>query len=88
MGAAGSGKTTLVNLLPRFYDYTGGHILLDGVELKEYSRDFLRQQIGIVEQEPFLFSRTVRENIIYSVGNDCLARAGRSRGARPRPSTM
>ncbi len=70
MGAAGSGKTTLVNLLPRFYDYTGGRILLDGVELKQYSRAYLRSQIGIVEQEPFLFSRTVRENITYSVGSD------------------
>ena len=68
LGTAGAGKTTLVNLLPRFYDYTGGHILLDGKELKAYSREFLRQNIGIVEQEPFLFSRTVRDNITYSVG--------------------
>jgi len=70
LGTAGAGKTTLVNLLPRFYDYTGGRILLDGVDLKEYSRDYLRHQIGIVEQEPFLFSRTVRENITYSVGSE------------------
>ena len=59
-----------MNLLPRFYDYTDGRIALDGVELKHYSRRFLRQQIGIVEQEPFLFSRTVRENITYSLGRD------------------
>ncbi len=70
LGATGSGKTSLINLLPRFYDYTSGHILLDGVELKDYSRRFLRRHIGIVEQEPFLFSRTVRENIIYGVGHD------------------
>ncbi|MCC6458197.1 MAG: ABC transporter ATP-binding protein [Caldilineaceae bacterium] len=70
LGAAGAGKTTLVNLLPRFYDYTGGRILLDGVELKEYSREFLRRNIGIVEQEPFLFSRSVRENITFSVGRE------------------
>jgi ATP-binding cassette subfamily B protein len=70
LGTAGAGKTTLVNLLPRFYDYTGGRILLDGVELKHYSRDYLRRQIGIVEQEPFLFSRTVRENITFSVGRE------------------
>jgi ATP-binding cassette subfamily B protein len=67
MGPTGSGKTSVVNLLPRFYDYTGGSITLDGRELQEYSRQFLRQQIGIVEQEPFLFSRTLRENIIYGV---------------------
>ena len=70
LGTAGAGKTTLVNLLPRFYDYTGGRILLDGVELKEYSREFLRRQIGIVEQEPYLFSRTVRDNITFSVGRE------------------
>jgi len=70
LGSTGSGKTSLVNLLPRFHDYTCGHILLDGVELKDYSREFLRQQIGIVEQEPFLFSRSIRENIAYGVERD------------------
>jgi ATP-binding cassette subfamily B protein len=68
LGATGSGKTSLVNLLPRFYEYTGGSLLLDGIELNEYPREFLRQNIGIVEQEPFLFSRTIRENITYGVG--------------------
>jgi ATP-binding cassette subfamily B protein len=67
LGSTGSGKTTLVNLLPRFYDYTSGSLTLDGIELKDYPRHFLRQQIGIVEQEPFLFSRTIRENISYGV---------------------
>jgi ATP-binding cassette subfamily B protein len=70
LGASGSGKTSLVNLLPRFYEYSGGRILLDGIELKEYNRHALRQQIGIVEQEPFLFSRTIRENITYGVGRE------------------
>lgn len=70
MGPTGSGKTTLVNLLPRFYEYTSGKIFLDGVELKEFSRGYLRQNIGIVEQEPFLFSRTIRENICYGVGRE------------------
>jgi ATP-binding cassette subfamily B protein len=70
LGSTGSGKTTLVNLLPRFYEYTAGSLTLDGVELNEYSREYLRQQIGIVEQEPFLFSRTIRENITYGVGRD------------------
>ena len=68
LGFTGSGKTSLVQLLPRFYDYTSGQILLDGFELRKYSRAYLRSQIGIVEQEPFLFSRTIRENITYGVG--------------------
>jgi ATP-binding cassette subfamily B protein len=70
LGPTGSGKTTLVNLLPRFYEYTFGSLTLDGVELREYPRQYLRQQIGIVEQEPFLFSRTLRENITYGVGRE------------------
>ncbi|MBN1306109.1 MAG: ABC transporter ATP-binding protein [Anaerolineales bacterium] len=68
LGSTGSGKTTLVNLLPRFYQYTGGHVLLDGIELSDYPREYLRKQIGIVEQEPFLFSRSISENITYGVG--------------------
>ena len=67
LGSTGSGKTSLVNLLPRFYDVTGGSILLDGVNLKEYSRYYLRSQIGIVEQEPFLFSDSIRDNITYGI---------------------
>ena len=70
LGSTGSGKTSLVNLLPRFHEYTGGRILLDDVELTEYSREYLRRQIGIVEQEPFLFSRSIRENISYGVGRE------------------
>ena len=70
LGSTGSGKSTLVNLLPRFYENTDGRILLDGVELSRYPRKYLRQQIGIVEQEPFLFSRTIRENITYGVGRN------------------
>jgi ATP-binding cassette subfamily B protein len=70
LGSTGSGKTSLVNLLPRFYEYTQGSLTLDGVELKSYARRYLRQQIGIIEQEPFLFSRTIRENITYGVQRD------------------
>ncbi|HID35029.1 MAG TPA: ATP-binding cassette domain-containing protein, partial [Anaerolineae bacterium] len=70
LGASGSGKTTLVNLLPRFYDYTEGRILLDGVELTRYPRRYLRSQMAFVEQEPFLFSRTIRENIAYGVDRE------------------
>ena len=70
LGSTGSGKTSLLNLLPRFYEYAGGSLTLDGVELREYPRDYLRGQIGIVEQEPFLFSRTIRDNITYGVERD------------------
>jgi len=67
LGSTGSGKTTLVNLLPRFYEYTDGSIKLDGVELSDYSRVYLRSQIGIVEQEPFLFAKSIKENIRLGV---------------------
>lgn len=67
LGSTGSGKTTLVSLLPRFYEYTDGSIKLDGVELTDYQRTYLRSQIGIVEQEPFLFSKTIKENIKIGV---------------------
>ncbi|MCD6356758.1 MAG: ABC transporter ATP-binding protein, partial [Anaerolineaceae bacterium] len=70
LGATGSGKTTLVNLLLRFYEYTAGEIILDGFNLRNFSRRFLRQQIGIVEQEPFLFSRSIKENITYGAHRD------------------
>jgi ATP-binding cassette subfamily B protein len=66
IGPTGSGKTSLVNLLPRFYEYQGS-IKVDGVELREYPRRYLREQIGIVQQEPFLFSRSIRDNITYGV---------------------
>ncbi|MCZ6530435.1 MAG: ABC transporter ATP-binding protein [Chloroflexi bacterium] len=70
LGPTGSGKSSLVNLLPRFYEYTGGSLKLDGVELNTYPRSYLRRHIGIVEQEPFLFSRTIRENIAYGVNRE------------------
>lgn len=70
LGATGSGKTTLVNLLPRFYEYTGGEIILDDHPLTDYSRRMLRDAIGIVEQEPFLFSRSIKDNITYGVKRD------------------
>ncbi len=70
LGSTGSGKTTLVNLLPRFHEYTNGSLQIDGIDLKDYPREYLRRQIGIVEQEPFLFSRSIRENIAYGVGRN------------------
>ncbi len=68
LSKAGSGKTTLVNLLPRFYDYSSGSVLLDGRELRSYPLHVIRRQVGVVEQEPFLFSRTSRRNIVYGAG--------------------
>ncbi len=70
LGSTGSGKSSIINLLLRFYDYQQGSVKLDGVELAEYPRELLRQQIGIVEQEPFLFSRTIRDNIAYGAGRE------------------
>lgn len=63
LGATGSGKSSLVHLLLRLYDYQEGSITIDGVELKTISRAWIRQNVGIVLQEPFLFSRNIRENI-------------------------
>jgi subfamily B ATP-binding cassette protein MsbA len=65
VGPSGVGKTTLVNLLPRFYDATVGAIEIDGVDLRRYNLRALREQMGLVPQETFLFGGTVRENIAY-----------------------
>lgn len=65
VGPTGAGKTTLVNLIPRFYDATGGSIVIDGHDVRAVTRDSLRRQIGIVLQDTFLFSTTVMENIRY-----------------------
>jgi ATP-binding cassette subfamily B protein len=65
LGSTGSGKSSIINLLLRFYDHQSGSIKLDGIPLSEYPRAMLRSNIGIVEQEPFLFSRSIGENIAY-----------------------
>jgi ATP-binding cassette subfamily B protein len=65
LGATGSGKTTIINLLPRFYDPTNGRILIDGYDPKDVTLDSLRSQIGIVLQETTLFSGTIRDNIAF-----------------------
>jgi len=65
VGASGSGKTTLTNLVPRFYDYSQGKILLDGVEITEYTLETLREQIALVTQNITLFNDTVFNNIAY-----------------------
>jgi len=65
VGPTGAGKSTLVNLLPAFYEATSGRILLDGRDARSLTLDSLRAQISVVSQEPFLFNGTVRENILY-----------------------
>ena len=65
VGPTGSGKTTLCNLIPRFYDVTGGRILIDGQDIKSFTQQSLRQSIGMVQQEVYLFSGTVFDNIAY-----------------------
>ncbi len=66
LGPTGCGKTSLVHLLVRLYDYQKGSILIDGVELKKFNKKWLRKNVGIVLQEPFLFSKTIKENIRLS----------------------
>jgi ABC-type multidrug transport system fused ATPase/permease subunit len=65
VGPTGAGKSTIVNLLPRFYDVTRGQILIDGHDIRDVTLESLRRQIGIVSQEAFLFNGTIRENILY-----------------------
>jgi ATP-binding cassette, subfamily B, multidrug efflux pump len=65
LGATGSGKTTIINLIPRFYDVTEGAVLIDGHDLRDVTLDSLRSQIGIVLQETNLFSGSIRDNIAY-----------------------
>ena len=69
VGPSGAGKTTITNLLPRFYDVTSGSIKIDGIDIKEYSLKSLRENIGIVQQDVFLFSGTLRENVAYGKPN-------------------
>jgi ABC-type multidrug transport system fused ATPase/permease subunit len=65
IGHTGSGKTTLTSLVPRFYDVTSGRVTLDGADVRDVKLDALRHAIGVISQDPFLFSATVRENIMF-----------------------
>lgn len=67
LGATGSGKSSIINLIPRFYDVTRGSIKVDGVDIRDVTIKSLRKHIGIVRQDPFIFSTTLRENISYGV---------------------
>ena len=69
VGSSGSGKTTLADLLVRFYDITTGSILIDNIDLREYSLDSLRQKMAVVSQDTFIFNTSVRENIAYGLEN-------------------
>ena len=70
VGPTGSGKTTLVNLIPRIYDAAPGTVLIDGRPVRQFPLDFLRRQIGFVPQETFLFSDTIRENVAFGVSTE------------------
>ncbi|MCS6774863.1 MAG: ABC transporter ATP-binding protein [Anaerolineae bacterium] len=65
LGSTGSGKSSVLNLVPRFYDVTAGRVLVDGVDVRDYRLDDLRRRIAVVPQETFLFSATLRENIAF-----------------------
>ena len=69
LGAPGSGKSTIVNLLPRFYDVSEGSITIDGKDIREFTLDSLRHNVGIVQQDVFLFSANIHDNIAYGVKN-------------------
>ena len=80
LGAPGSGKSTIVHMVPRFYDATGGRVLLDGVDVRDATLDSLRRNVGIVLQDPFAFAATIRDNIAYGADDpsmDEIARAAR-----------
>jgi ATP-binding cassette subfamily B protein len=69
LGSTGSGKTTIINLIPRFYDVSSGKVKIDGIDVREVTIESLRKQIGIVLQETTLFSGTIRDNIAYGKPN-------------------
>ncbi|MFG2641716.1 ABC transporter ATP-binding protein [Streptomyces sp. NPDC048370] len=80
VGPTGAGKTTLVNLLMRFYDVTGGRITLDGVDISAMSREELRSGIGMVLQDTWLFGGTIADNIAYGVQSEGAARSASDKG--------
>ncbi|MDE3026704.1 MAG: ABC transporter ATP-binding protein, partial [Acidobacteriota bacterium] len=80
IGHTGSGKTTLTSLVPRFYDVTAGRVLLDGVDVRDLTITSLRSAVGVIAQDPFLFSATVRENIAFGragIGDEEVERVAR-----------
>ena len=84
IGLTGAGKTTVANLIPRFYDVTDGRVLLDGIDVRDVDLDHLRSQIGIVMQQSLLFSATIKENIAYgnpAAGQDQIEAAAKAANA-------
>lgn len=69
VGHSGSGKSTVISLLERFYDPDSGEVFIDGVNLKKFNLRWLREKIGLVSQEPILFATSIRENILYGKEN-------------------
>lgn len=69
IGATGSGKSSLINLVPRFYDATQGQVLVDGVDVREYTLEALHQKLGYVPQRAVMFSGTIASNVTYGAGN-------------------
>ena len=67
IGHTGSGKTTLASLVPRFYDVDSGRVVVDGVDVRDVKLTSLRREIGVIAQDPFLFSTTVRDNIAFGL---------------------
>ena len=65
VGPSGGGKTTMCHLLPRFYDVSSGSITIDGIDIRKFTQDSLRRNIGIIQQDVFMFAGTIRENIRY-----------------------
>lgn len=73
VGKSGSGKSSIINLIERFYNCTEGEILFDGVNIKDLNPQWYKQQIAIVSQEPVLFSTSIKENIIYGLPEDSIS---------------
>src|SRR5699024_11261305 len=65
VGTSGAGKTTICSLIPRFYDVNNGSVTIDGIDIRDMTMQSLRKQIGIVQQDVFLFTGTLKENIMY-----------------------
>jgi ABC-type multidrug transport system fused ATPase/permease subunit len=82
VGATGSGKTALVQLIPRLYDPTRGAVLVDGADVRDVDADALRAEIAVVTDDPFLFSATVAENIAYARGGQDVPHEEIERAAR------